>query len=190
MRGSHHLAPSGSAGVALQGMRRRGSTLVELTVGLCVASLVALMAATSLGAAGIAWHRHLASSRYEDRAWLALAAIVSDLETGSEWRMCTEARDCSQKSAARKYSMPMLLAGKVGWLVADELRRCDKACETYVEGVAAIEVIADMVTSDGLTTRRPFLQWHDDSAVGLEVILTMRDHRRFSRVVSRTRPGP
>jgi len=175
--------------MALQPLRRRGSTLVELTVGLCVASLVALMATTSLAAAGIAWHRHLVASRYEDRAWLALAAIVSDLEAGREWRMCTEARDCSQKDVARKYSMPMLLAGKVGWLMADELRRCDEACDTYVEGVASIDVIADIVTRDGLTSRRPLLQWHDDSAVVLEVILTMRDRRRFSRVVSRKRPG-
>lgn len=174
--------------MALQGMRRRGGTLVEMTVGLCVASLVALMATTSLGAAGIAWQRHLVSRRYEDRAWLALAGIVRDLEAGREWRMCTEARDCPQKNVARTYSMPMLVAGNVGWLVADELHRCDKVCDTYVEGVASIEVLADIVTSDGLTFRRPFLQWHDDSAVVLEVILTMRDSRRFSRVISRKRP--
>lgn len=175
--------------MAVQGMRRRGGTLVELMVGLCVASLVALMATTSLAAAGIAVRRHLIGSRYEDSAWFALAAIARDLETGNEWRMCTEARDCSYNSAARKYGMPMLLAGNVGWLVSDELRRCDKACDTYVEGVVSIEVIADIPADGGLKSRLPFLQWHGNAATALEVTVTMRDRRRFSRVVSRTEPG-
>lgn len=175
--------------MAVQGMRHRGGTLVELMVGLCVASLVALMATTSLAAAGIALRQHLIASRHEDRAWLVLAAIVRDLEDGAEWRMCTEARDCSQKNVAHKYGMPMLLAGNVGWLVADELRRCTEACDTYVEGVVSIEVIADIPTDNGLTSRLPFLQWHGNAATALEVTVTMRDRRRFSRVVTRKAPG-
>jgi len=166
-------------------MKSRGGTLVELTVGLCVASLVALMATTSLAAAGIALQRHLVESRYEDAAWFALAAIVRDLEAAREWRMCTEARDCSKESAAGKYGMPMLLADNIGWLVADELRRCDESCSTYVEGVTSLEVLADIPAGGGLTSRQPFVQWHANAARALEVTVTMRDGRRFSRVVSR-----
>jgi len=55
--------------------------------------------------------------------------------------------------------------------------------------VASIEVIADIPTDDGLKSRMPFLQWHGNAATALEVTVTMRDRRRFSRVVSRTEPG-
>lgn len=171
--------------MALRTLRSRGVSFVELMVGLCIASIVAVMATTSLAAAGVALQRHLGASRIEDRAWLALAAIVRDLEAASGWHMCTEARDCAKKKMARQYAMPALVAGDVSWLVADELRRCERDCQTYVDGVMSLEVVADVIASDGLTVRRPLLQWHGGSARALEITLTMRDHRRFSRVVSR-----
>jgi hypothetical protein len=167
-----------------------GFSLVELMVGVCVASTIAAMAAISLAAAGIAVGRHLITSRSEDRAWLALAAIVRDLEGATEWGMCTEARDCPQKKMSLEYNVPVLLAGQIGWLVADELRRCDKDCQAYVDGVASVEVTADIPAGDGLTHRQPFLQRHGSAVRALEVTLTMRDGRRFSRAVSQraTRP--
>lgn len=171
--------------MACQIVRARGFSLVELSVGLCIASIVAVMATMSLAAAGIALQRHLIASRDEDRAWLALAAIVRDLQLADEWHMCTEARDCPKKAMAREYDMPALLAGNVAWLVADELRRCDNVCQTYVDGVASLEVIADIPAHEGLTDRRPLLQWHGDRARALEITVTLRDRRRFSQVVSR-----
>jgi prepilin-type N-terminal cleavage/methylation domain-containing protein len=176
--------------MAVRALRRRGFSLVELMVGLCVASIVAVLATTSLTAAGIALQRHLVASRTEDRAWSALAAIVRDLKRASVWQMCTEARDCPKKKIAREYAMPALVAGDVGWLVADELRRCDKDCQTYVDGVMSLEVVADIAVTDRLTARQPLLQRHAGRARALEITLTMRDGRRFSRVVSRPEPTP
>lgn len=166
-------------------MKARGFSLVELTVGLCVASFVAAAATMSLGAAGIAMKQHLVKSRIEDRAWLALAAIVRDLDATTTWRMCTEARDCPQKAMAREYAVPVLLAGDIGWLVADELRRCAGSCETLVDGVAALDIVADVPVSGGLIDRQPFLQRHGSDVRAIEVTVRMHDGRRFSRVVVR-----
>lgn len=171
--------------MAAQTVRARGFCLVELTIGLCVASFIAATATMSLAAAGIAMRRHLVTSRDEDRAWLALAAIARDLESANEWRMCSEASDCPRKAMAREYRAPALLAGSIGWLVADELRRCVEDCQTYVDGVAALDVTADLPATDGLTDRQPFLQRHGTDVRAIEVTVTMRDGRRFSRVVLR-----
>lgn len=166
-------------------LRAQGFSLVELTVGLCVASIIAALTAMSLAAAGIAVGRHLMTGRSEDKAWFALAVIVRDLEAATTWGMCTEARDCPQKKMSLEYNVPVLLAGRIGWLVAGDLRRCDEDCQTYVDDVASLEVTADIPAGDGLTHRQPFLQWHGTAARALEVTLAMRDGRRFSRAVSR-----
>jgi hypothetical protein len=165
-------------------LRIQGFSLVELTVGLCVASIIAALAAMSLAAAGIAVGRHLITSRSEDRAWLALAAIVRDLEAATQWGMCTEARDCPQKKISLEYNVPVLLADQIGWLVADELRRCARDCQAFVDGVESLEVTADIPVSGGLTHRQPFMQRHGSTVRALEVTLAMRDGRRFSRAVS------
>jgi len=172
-------------------MRILGFSLVELTVGLCVASITATLAAMSMAAAGIAVGRHLSASRSEDKAWLALAAIALDLENGTTWGMCTEARDCPGKDMPREFTMPVLLAGPIGWLVvAGTLRRCDRDCQTYVDGIASLEVVADIPASDGHTHRQPFQQRHGSDVRMLEVTLQMRDGRRFSRAVSQRRTSP
>jgi prepilin-type N-terminal cleavage/methylation domain-containing protein len=170
-------------------LRIQGFSLVELTVGLCVASIIATLAAMSMAAAGVAVGRHLLASRSEDKAWLALAAIVRDLENAAAWAMCTEARDCPHKQMAREYNAPVLLADRIGWLAAaDDLRRCDRECLTFVDGVASLEVVADIPAGDGLTHRQPFLQRHGSDVRALEVTLEMRDGRRFSRAVSQRKP--
>jgi len=166
-------------------VRGDGFSLVEMMVGLAVAAIVAAAATVSLAAAGSAVRRHLVTIRDEDRVRLALAAMVSDLEAATAWRMCTEARDCPQKTMAREYDMPVLLAGSIGWLVSDELRRCDTTCQTYVQGVIHLEVIADLPGTDGLVERQPFQQKHGVGARAIEITLTMRDGRHYSRVVSR-----
>lgn len=171
--------------MAARTVKVRGFSLVELMVGLCVASLIATVATMSLAAAAVVMQRHLVASRDEDRAWLALTAMVRDLHAAGAWRMCTEARDCPEKAMAREYRMPVLLAGDVGWLVAGELRRCDSECQTFVDGVAALEVIADVPTADNLVDREPFQQRHGMHVRALELTLTMRNGRRFSRVVTR-----
>lgn len=169
-------------------LRNEGFSLVELTVGLGVASIIATLATMSMAAAGITVGRHLLASRAEDKAWLALAAIARDLESAATWGMCTEARDCPHKSMSREYNVPVLLADPIGWLVAaDVLRRCDQTCQTYVDGVASLEVVADIPAGDGLTHRQPFLQRHGSDVRALEVTLEMRDGRRFSRAVSQRR---
>jgi Tfp pilus assembly protein PilW len=171
--------------MATRTLRIHGSSLIELTVGLCVASIVAAMATVALSAAGIATKRHLITSRDEDRAWLALAAIARDLETAAEWHMCTEARDCPNKAMAHEYSVPALVAGDVAWLLSGELRRCGKQCESYTDGVSSFLVVADVPAGEGLVDRQPFQQRHGADVNALEVVVTMRDGRRFSRVVSR-----
>lgn len=171
--------------MARQTVRGDGFSLVELMVGLAVAAIVAAAATVSLVAAGSAARRHLVTSRDEDRARLALAAMVRDLEAATAWRMCTEARDCPQKTMAREYDMPVLLAGSIGWLVSDELKRCDTNCQTYVQGVDHLEIVADLPGPDGLVQRQPFQQRHEASARAIEITVTMRDGRRYSRVVSR-----
>lgn len=173
--------------MALRIVKPRGFCLIELVVASCVACIVAAMATVSLAAAGVTVHRHLVTSRTEDRAWLALAAIVRDLEAARSWQRCTEARDCPAKDIARAYDEPVLVAGRIGWLVTRNLYRCDAVCEVFIEDVEALDIIADLPAGDGLIIRQPFQQRHGDAATALQVTLRMRDGRRFSRVVSR--PG-
>jgi hypothetical protein len=171
--------------VAVRLLKHQGSSLVELTVGLCVASVVAAMAMTSLAAAGFAARRHLVNSRDEDRAWLALAAIARDLQAAAEWHVCTEARDCPQKAMSGEYRVSALVAGDIAWLVSGQLRRCARRCDPYVNGVSSLSVFADIPAGEGLVDRQPFQQKHGSDVSAVEIVVTMGDGRHFSRVVSR-----
>jgi len=165
----------------------RGFTLVESMVSLCVGSLVAAMALTSLSAGGLLV-RHLAlASRDEDRAWLALAAIAADFEANASWRTCAEARDCPHKHVARTYRVPVFLAGGIGWLAQDGLRRCDVDCQVVEASVRRLDVVADM-GAGGLVYRQPFIPWHGRRSRALAFTVTLADGRRFTRIVARSPP--
>lgn len=164
----------------------RGMTLIELLVGLAVASLVAIVATTGLSATGMAMQKHGNASRTSDAAWMALDAIVADLRRADSWQMCTEARDCRQRPGKRKrYNVPMLVVGDVEWLVQGGLRRCAESCDEFIEGVIRMDVVADIPTKGGLNARGPLYERHGTTPATIEVILTMADRRRFSRVVRR-----
>jgi prepilin-type N-terminal cleavage/methylation domain-containing protein len=164
----------------------RGMTLIELLVGLAVASLVAVVVTTGLGAMGMAMQKHARMLATRDAAWMALDAMVADLRRAATWRVCSEARECDAREERRSaYRVPMLLAGDVDWLVQDGLRRCMKQCDVFIEGVVAMVVSAEVERRDGTLQRTRFHQHHGTSPRTIEVALTMSDGRIFSRVVHR-----
>lgn len=171
----------------------RGFTLVELTIGMAIGAAIASMALTSLAAGGMLFRRLSLSARYEDSAWFALGAIARDFEASGTWRTCSEARDCPRSDIAARYRAPVFIAGNVGWLLQDGLRRCDTGCETVASHIVAFEVTADLPharsigAGTDLTDRRSFLQWHGSDVRALEFTVRVQDGRRFTRVVSR--PG-
>jgi prepilin-type N-terminal cleavage/methylation domain-containing protein len=169
----------------------RGFTLVELTVGMAIGGFIAAMALTSLAAGGALFRRLAMSARCEDHAWFALSAMARDFEASGSWHSCTEARDCPGADISARYRVPVFIAGNVGWLLQDGLRRCGTGCDTVASDIVALEVLADisyLATNGGptdLTRRRPFLQRHGSDVRSLEFTVTVADGRRFTRVVSR-----
>lgn len=162
-----------------------GFTLIEVLVGTCVAVIVAAITLTALTAAGLLARRVVAASQCEDRAWFALAAIARDFEAAGPWLTCTEARDCPSLQLPSHYRAPVFMAGDIAWLLQDGLRRCDGRCTTIIAAVDSLEVVADVPGAGGLVRRERFLQRHGATARALEFTLTMKDRRRFTRVVSR-----
>lgn len=168
-------------------MSQHGSSLVELLVSLAVAGIVAAVVATGAGAAGLASRRHLDRIQREDAARMALAVLADDLAASSQWRACTEARDCPLTTRHRPYRSYLLHTDAADWLVGDGLRRCVTRCDPLVDGVVRFEVTADLPAGAGKVHRGPFLQWHEDSARLLEVAVILADGTRFSRVVAKRR---
>ncbi|WP_291780614.1 hypothetical protein [Luteibacter sp.] len=104
-------------------------TLVELLVGLAVASLVAIIVMTGLSAMGATHRRGLAARRSDDEAWLALAAIAADKE-------CRDTTTCHKR-----------------WRVDDGLAYCREHCQPYTNGVASLDVLTDGGSPETLTIR-------------------------------------
>lgn len=168
-------------------MSQQGSSLVELLVSLAVAGMVAAVVATGAGAAGMAARRHLDRVQHEDAARMALAVLADDLAASSQWRACTEARDCNLTARHRPYRSYLLHTDTADWLVGDGLRRCVTRCDSLVDGILRLEVTADLPADAGKVRRVPLLQWHEDSARLLEVAVVLADGRRLSRVVAKRR---
>lgn len=166
-------------------MNQHGSGLVELLVSLAVAGMVAAVVAAGAGAAGMASRRHLDRVQREDAARMALAVLADDLFSSKQWRACTEARDCDLTAWHRPYRSYLLHTDVADWLVGDGLRRCVKQCESLVDGIVRLEVMADLPADPGQVRRVPFLQRHGDTARLLEVAVVLADGRRFSRVVAK-----
>lgn len=166
-------------------MSEHGSSLVELLVSLAVAGVVSAVVATGAGAAGLASRRHLERVRHEDAARLALAVLADDLAASSQWRACTEARDCTVTARHRPFRSYLLHTDAADWLVGHGLRRCVTRCEAWVDGIVRLEVTADLPDAEGRVRRLPLLQRHGDTARLLEVTVVLADGRRFSRVVAK-----
>jgi prepilin-type N-terminal cleavage/methylation domain-containing protein len=168
-------------------MSQHGSSLVELLVSLAVGAIVAAVVATGAAAAGMAAQRHLDRVQREDAARMALAVLADDLSASSQWRACTEARDCNLTARHRPYRSYLLHTDVADWLVGNGLRRCVTRCDSLVDGIVRLEVTADLPAGAGKVHRVPFLQWHEDSARLLEVAIVLADGTRFSRVVAKRR---
>ncbi|WP_285401482.1 prepilin-type N-terminal cleavage/methylation domain-containing protein [Luteibacter sp. ME-Dv--P-043b] len=166
-------------------MSQHGSSLVELLVSLAVAGMVAAVVATGAGAAGMASRRHLDRVQREDAARMALAVLAEDLANSSRWLACTEARDCDVTVRHRPYRSYLLHTDVADWLVGDGLRRCVKQCESLLEGIVRLDVVADLPDAAGQVRRLPFQERHRDTARLLEVGVVLADGTRFSRVVAK-----
>ena len=149
-------------------MNSRGMSLIELIVGLGVASMVAAIALTALSMAGAAVARKLAAVRADDSAWLALAAVARDLRGSEKWDGCEGSPTCTQRPSHRAHAA--LLLNHATWFAEDGLKRCpkDRRCDTYLEGITAIEFVARFPVADGRT---------------LEVVLWTRDGGRYARTM-------
>lgn len=165
-------------------MKTMGMSLVELLVGLVVASIVAAIAMTNLSMVGLAVMRQRVAVRSDDAVWLAQTAIARDLRDSDGWKGCVEGAACAVRSSHAH--TPVLLLDAAHWLVDDGLRRCkEKLCDSYVEGMAGIEFIAGLHDHGGIIRRKALAEAHDNAAVTLEVVLWTMDGRRHSRSTAR-----
>ena len=105
----------------------RGMTLIELLVGMAVASLVATVVMTGLSSLGRVHRRGLEAGR--DEAWLVLAAMASD-------------STCIDNETCRRH-----------WRVRDALQHFDGDWQPYSNSVASIDFVADERTPTLLTIR-------------------------------------
>ncbi|SEO74895.1 hypothetical protein SAMN02800692_1894 [Luteibacter sp. UNC138MFCol5.1] len=165
----------------------RGSTLIELLVGLAVATLVAAIAMTSLSLAGVAAARRLATARADDAAWLALAAIARDLRSSDTWHGCVGSIACAgHEGHEGPAALVLAVDGRqVAWFTERGLMRCELTCETYLDGIARVAFRADVPGPNGSIRRVPLAEGHGDDALAIGVALWTTDGRRFERTVWR-----
>lgn len=97
----------------------RGMTLVELLVGMVVASLVATVVVTGLSSLGRGHARGVAARRDEDTAWLVLAAVARDAD-------CVDVASC-----------------RTHWLLDGALKHRDAQAQPYADGIASIDFVRD-----------------------------------------------
>lgn len=162
---------------------QRGTTLVELLVGLAVGAVVTAIALAGVSATGAAMRKQVAALSADRAAMLALQGIVADLRRDARWSGCARARDCAV--LRRPVDSPMLRAGDHAWLVDDGLRRCAERCEQYAREVVQMDVTADVVDASGRVRRLPLSQGTHGRIRLLEVRLRTRDGRSYSRSVAR-----
>ncbi len=105
----------------------RGMTLIELLVGMAVASLVATVVMTGLSSLGQVHGRGVVARRNEDTAWLVLAALARDTA-------CKDAASC-----------------RTHWVLDGSLKHRDSQSQPYAEGIASIDFVSDD-RSPGLLT--------------------------------------
>lgn len=137
----------------------RGMTLIELTMGLLVASLVACVVLLSLSIDGRVHAARMRGHRGEEMAWLALAAVANDLETRDAWSAGTSSDYVT------------------GWVADGTLYRCPAQCHPFAEGVRSMRIVVDAPTDAG--------RHRQGGAAIAELHLTLVDGRRFSRVLVR-----
>jgi prepilin-type N-terminal cleavage/methylation domain-containing protein len=166
-------------------MRCKGMSLIELLVGLAVASMVAAIALTSLSMAGIASARQLSAARTHDSAWFALTAIARDLQRSQEWNGCIDSTTCTERASRRATSV--LRLEHAMWFVEGALNRCptDKPCEKYLDDVVAAEFIVDVPDRKGGLRHESLAKKHGARVRAIEVVLSTSDGRRYSRVTGR-----
>lgn len=170
-------------------MRPGGFSLVELIVGLAVASMVAAIALVSLSMAGVAAARQLAAVREDDAAWLALAAIARDLHASAEWSGCVGTPGCTRRSAHPSASV--LHLEHATWFAGNGLKRCPREgdCGLYLEGIGQAEFFAYVPRPAGGVGRESLTEKNGGDARAVEVVLWTMDGRRYARTVGRARPG-
>ncbi|URL59921.1 type II secretion system protein [Luteibacter flocculans] len=176
-------------------MISRGMSLIELLVGLAVASLIAAGAATALSIAGMAAARHSVARRQNDAAWLALAAIARDLRVAEVWTGCQGNSDCAARPAHPAASALVVSregfangesAWRVEWMADGDLWRCEKEqCDKYLPGVATAWFYADVLDIDCTMHRKTLTDRIRGDPLAIEIVLWMRDRRRYMRTVAR-----
>jgi|GEM_PF-7068679 len=178
-------------------MRHRGFTLIECMVGMTVGSVVAALVLATLGSSGAAVRKHEMRTLGVHSAWIALGAMSDDLAQAVSWQICEEARDCTEGLRSRRsYRASMLVLTmpgpirpderrQVSWLWQGGLRRCEGACNVFVDDVQSLHVVADVPGPGGVIRRIPFHQLHGMAPQTIEVIIGLPGGRYFSRVVHR-----
>ncbi|NID14304.1 pilus assembly FimT family protein [Luteibacter yeojuensis] len=175
-------------------MSAKGATLIELVVGLAVASMIATIALAFLSLAGIAASRQLVAAREEDAAWLALAAIARDLRLSATWSGCIGKPTCTVKSAHGAASV--LWLGHAIWFAEDGLKRCPRAnktigqCEGYLRGIAQVEFFGYVPTPGGGVRRESLTERNGMAARAIDVVLWTSDGRRYARTTARSAHAP
>ncbi|QWT21825.1 hypothetical protein KPL74_07410 [Bacillus sp. NP157] len=150
-------------------------SLVELLVGLALASIVAAIVMT--GSVAVATHVRmgLAQARTAERLADAFAAIEADVRGRRDAWRCLFAWRCHPR---------LLPAGvePVRWTVDNGLRRCRLQCEVVLDGIVGLDVLADVADADGVRRRRVDEGVPSDARL-IEVRLRTRTGRLHSRVI-------
>ncbi|WP_170207548.1 prepilin-type N-terminal cleavage/methylation domain-containing protein [Luteibacter pinisoli] len=161
-------------------MKMRGMTLVELVVGLAVASTVAAVVLVGSAAVATQVRRGFASSGATESADAALAAMLADVRRDGEWSTCLPARGCPVYVGGA-YGMALVVGRQRAWTIQDGLRLCaGRHCERVFEGATALQVLVDTDVDGGIR--------HDEARRGdasrarlVELRLSLRDGTSRSR---------
>jgi prepilin-type N-terminal cleavage/methylation domain-containing protein len=161
-------------------MKARGMTLVELIVGLAVASTVAAVVLVGSAAIATQVRRGFASSEAAATADAVLAAMLADVRRDRGWSTCLPARGCPVYVGGA-YGMALVVGQQRAWTIQDGLRLCaGKHCERVFEDATALQVLVDIEVDDGI--RRDEARRGDASRARLvELRLSLRDGTSRSR---------
>jgi hypothetical protein len=155
-------------------------SLVELMVGLAIASIVAAVVMAGAAATATQVRRELAAARLAEGPRDVLAAMLADVRRDPAWSACLTTVRCPAY-VGRSYGVA-LVANTHAWAIHDGgLRVCSKEhCELALGGVTALQVWVD--AEEGGFVRRDEISHAPEGRLRrVEIRIWLTDGSRRSR---------
>ncbi|MGN6479611.1 hypothetical protein [Luteibacter sp.] len=160
-------------------MRARGTTLIELAMGLAIAAVVSAAVLTGAAAVARGVRHHLASAQAASRPADALEAMLADVQADPRWSVCQASR-CS-RYVGESHGVVVVTRERAWAIGSGGLRVCSgEHCERVLASATALQVIADTAEGDRIT-RGEIIRRPEGAVRRLELRLWLADGRPRSR---------